>query len=364
MAGKALAAVAVRPNVMELQELELPTIGEDDALLRIEACGICGTDYEWFRGDLQIAYPVVLGHEPLGVIAAIGAEASRHWGVKVGDRVAVRSQYRCGRCEVCRAGGGQPCPNGGGFGSTSLARPPGLWGGYAEYLYLPPGAVVYRMDPTIPPEVAVMFNPLGAGFAWAVDAPALQSGQTIAILGPGQRGLCAVIAAREAGASRVISTGLKRDAHKLALARELGAEVTIDVEAEDPVERVRQLTDGQGVDVVLDTTPYAVQAVAQAVAMVKEGGMVVVAGLKGRRPLSELSSDDLVWQQVTLKGVRGVPFSAFQRAVETIQAQRYPLHKLHTHSLPIEAAEQALQTLAGETGAAAIHVAIVPKPRS
>ena len=100
-----------------------------------------------------------------------------------------------------------------------------------------------------------MFNPLGAGFAWAVDAASLQPGDSIAILGPGQRGLCAVIAAREAGASRVIITGLHRDAHKLGLARELGAEVTIDVEAQDPVQRVMELTDGQGMDVVLDTTP-------------------------------------------------------------------------------------------------------------
>lgn len=364
MAGKALAAVTVQPNVLELRDIDIPAIGDDEALVRIEACGICGTDYEWFRGDLRIAYPVILGHEPLGVIEAIGSEASRRWGVKVGDRVAVRSQYRCGRCQVCRDGTAEPCPYRGGFGSTSLERPPGLWGGYAEYLYLPPGAVVHPMDRSLPAEVAVMFNPLGAGFAWAVDAAGLQPGDSIAILGPGQRGLCAVIAAHEAGASRVIITGLHRDAHKLGLARELGAEVTIDVEAQDPVQRVMELTDGRGMDVVLDTTPYATNAVAQAVRMVKEQGTVVVAGLKGGRPLSELSSDDLVWKQVTLKGVRGVEFSAFQRAVETIHAQRYPLHRLHTHSFPIEDAEQALKTLSGEAGEAAIHVAIVPRPRT
>jgi threonine dehydrogenase-like Zn-dependent dehydrogenase len=163
MVGKARAAVTVRPKMMELRESDLPAIGEEEGLVRIEACGICGADYEWFRGEFQMTYPVILGHEPLGVIEAIGSEASRRWGVKVGDRVAVRSQYRCGRCEACRAGHGQPCPNGGGFGSTSLERPPGLWGGYAEYLYLPPGAVVYPMDKAMPPEVAVMFNPLGAG---------------------------------------------------------------------------------------------------------------------------------------------------------------------------------------------------------
>src|SRR5919197_5312707 len=100
MAGKALAAVTVQPNVLELRNIDIPALGDDEALVRIEACGICGTDYEWFRGDLRIAYPVILGHEPLGVIAAIGSEASRRWGVKVGDRVAVRPLYPCSRFQV------------------------------------------------------------------------------------------------------------------------------------------------------------------------------------------------------------------------------------------------------------------------
>jgi hypothetical protein len=98
--------------------------------------------------------------------------------------------------------------------------------------------------------------------------------------------------------------------------------------------------------------------------MVRGVRMVVAAEPKGRRPFSELSSDPLVWQQVTVKGVTGVPFGAFQRAMESIHAPRYPLHKLHTRASPIKAAERALKMLAGETGEAAFHVAIVPKPRS
>ena len=112
---------------------------------------------------------MVLGHEPLGTIERIGPVASRSWGVREGDRVAVRSRYRCGRCKACTEGEDR-CPFEGGFGTTPLDRKPGLWGGYAEYLYLPAGAVVYPVDKTLPPELAVMFNPLGAGFAWAVDA--------------------------------------------------------------------------------------------------------------------------------------------------------------------------------------------------
>ena len=172
-----------------------------------------------------------------------------------------------------------------------------------------------------------------------------------------------MVAVRDAGASPIIVTGLGRDEHKLALARELGADVAVNVDAEDPVERVMDATGGRGVDVVLDTTPYAVDAVAQAVRMVRESGTVILAGLKGGRPLSDFSTDEIVWKRVTMKGVRGVDFGAFQHAVETIESRRYPLERLHTHSFPVEEAEKALRTLAGEAGEPAAHVAIVPRLR-
>ena len=125
---QSLAAVTTAPNVMEIRRLEIPDIGDDEAIVRIEATGICGTDYEWFRGDLDIPYPIILGHEPLGRIAAIGSQASERWGVGIGDRVAVRSGYRCGRCAACEAGGTEPCPTAAGFSQTGLDKSPGLWG--------------------------------------------------------------------------------------------------------------------------------------------------------------------------------------------------------------------------------------------
>ena len=139
MAGKALAAVITGPRTIDVREVDIPDVGEDDALVRIEASGVCGTDYEGYHGDYFLPFPVIQGHEPLGVIEAIGPEAQRRWGVDVGDRVAVRSRYRCGRCQACWDDKGAPCPDGGGFGSTSLEKPPGLWGGHAEFMYLAPG---------------------------------------------------------------------------------------------------------------------------------------------------------------------------------------------------------------------------------
>src|SRR5690606_29361143 len=119
-----------------------------------------------------------------------------------------------------------------------LGEPPGLWGGYAQYMYLHPNSVLHRGDAALPPGIAVMFNPLGAGFRWAVEIPRTRPGDTVVILGPGQRGLASVIACREVGAGTIIVTGLAADAKKLALARAFGADHTVDVDNEDAVARV------------------------------------------------------------------------------------------------------------------------------
>jgi len=366
MIRTARAAVLVGPKTIEPREFPLPAIGPDDALLEIEACGICGTDYEQYQGEVPpheyyTPFPVVPGHEPLGVIAEIGERARARWGVTVGDRVAVRSGYGCGKCAACARFEPLACgTRGGTYGFTDVRKPPSLWGGYAEYMYLSPLSVVRKMDRSLAAEVAVMFNPLAAGLSWAGTVPGTKPGDRLVILGPGQRGLSAVIAAREAGATRIIVTGLARDAHKLALARELGAHLTIDAEKEDVVAAVREATGG-GADVVVDTTPFAPQSVSQAVAMARSRGRIVLAGLKGRRPTPELYADDVIYKQLTIHGVLSMPYDDFERAVQLIESRKYPLERLHTHSFPVEQAELAIQTLAGAVpGANPVHIAIVP----
>src|SRR6185436_17275082 len=183
-----------------------------------------------------VRMPLVPGHEPLGVIEKIGDRAARRWGVDVGDRVAVEALIPCGHCRACLAGRYQLCRGRGtmfGHGYVPLAEPPGLWGAYADYMYLSRSSIVHRMRNDIPANVAVLFNPLGAGFRWAVEIPRTGPGDTVLVLGPGQRGLASVIAARAAGADTIIVTGLTRDAPKLALAQKLGADHVIDIEQED-----------------------------------------------------------------------------------------------------------------------------------
>jgi threonine dehydrogenase-like Zn-dependent dehydrogenase len=366
MAPTVRAAVLVTPRTIEFREFARPAIGREDALLRIEACGICGSDYEQYEGvapqhEDYTQYPVIPGHEPLGLIEEIGAEARQRWGVREGDRVAVRSGYGCGRCAACARFEPRACrTRGGTYGYTDVSKPPHLWGGYAEHMYLCPHSVVKKMDPRIPPGVAVMFNPLAAGLSWAASVPGVGPGDRVVILGAGQRGLCCVIAARAAGARQIVITGLTRDAYKLALARELGADVTIDVEREDVVARAREATGG-GAEVVVDTTPNAPQSLVHAMAIAVRKGRIVVAGLKGQRVAREVPVDDVIYKELSIRGVLSMPVDDTFRAVELIESGRHPFEKMHTHSFPLEQAEDAIHALAGQiTGVNPLHVAIVP----
>jgi len=359
------AVVQTAPRSLEMRELPLPEIGPEDALLRVEACGICGSDYEQYAGALPAKYPVIPGHEPVGRIAQIGDRAAERWGVQKGDRVCVEALAPCGNCPQCAGGSTHLCSGRGGiasYGFLSLDDPPGLWGGYAEYLYLPPAVTVHRVDEAIDPAIATLFNPIGAGFRWAVAMPRLQPGETIVILGPGQRGLGSVLAAKEAGAGQIIITGLERDAAKLALAREFGADLTLTVDQDDIRRAVREATSGRGPDVVIDVTSYATSAVTLAIDLARRGGRVVLAGTKGLgNPVPDFFSDRIVIKELTVLGALGVDHANYERAIRLIESRKYPLERMHTHTMPLDQAERALRLLAGEEpGEDAIHIALVP----
>jgi threonine dehydrogenase-like Zn-dependent dehydrogenase len=229
--AKARAAVQVDDRRFELQAFDLPKIGPDDGLLRIEACGMCGSDVEQYDGafkPLGVRYPVIPGHEPFGFIEELGAEAARRWRVKPGDRVVIEPVLGCGHCRACLTGAYRRCRTGRpGTGIAAYAYipanvPPALWGGYAEYMYLDPHTVMHKVAPELPAELVALYQPMAAGIRWAVQEPGTRVGDTVVVLGCGQRGLASIVAVREAGAAQVIVTGLRRDAHKLKLAKEFG----------------------------------------------------------------------------------------------------------------------------------------------
>jgi threonine dehydrogenase-like Zn-dependent dehydrogenase len=359
---KITAAVQTAPGRIELRALARPQIGPDEAILRVEACGICGTDVELYNGHLAIVeHPFIPGHEPLGIIDEIGERAASRWGVEVGDRVAVEPLIACGVCEACLAGSRNTCPNHMDYGFISTNVEPGIWGAYADYMYLHPRTIVHKVTRELPAEIAVMYNPLGAGVRWATSVPATRLGDTIVILGSGQRGLCCLIAAKVAGAQPIIVTDLARAAHKLQIAREFGADHVIVSDQEDAVTRVAELTAGRRADVVVDATG-ATQAVTDAIEMVRRGGTIVLAGAKGFREIPGFISDKVVLGSINIRGVFAVDTASYRRAIRLIESAVAPFARMQSAIFPLSQAEKAIRRLGGLDGEPpAIHVAIKPE---
>ncbi|MCH8257945.1 MAG: zinc-binding dehydrogenase, partial [Proteobacteria bacterium] len=290
-----------------------------------------------------------------------GDLAAQRWGVDQGDRVAVETMLSCRHCDPCLSGSYHLCDRRKIYSYIPLSEDPGLWGAYSQYMYLHANTIVHKVDPDLPPEIAVMFNPLGAGFRWAVEMPRAGPGDTVVVMGPGQRGLACVIALREVGVEDIIVTGLALDAKKLEVAKFYGAKYTIDVDNENPVHRVKEITSGKGADIVVDVSSYATKPVADALQLVKAGGKIMLAGVKGFKPVDNFVSDLIVMKEVTIQGAIGVTSSGYKKAIKLIESGRIDFSRMHTHEFDLEDAELAIRTLAREVeGEESIHSCLIP----
>lgn len=362
--GVARALVLESPRKLVSREFALPDIGDDDGLVRVEACGLCGTDHEQYTGELSGGFAFVPGHEAVGTIESVGRHAAQRWGVSIGDRVAVEVFQSCRDCEACLNGEYRRCSRHGiadMYGFIAADRPPGLWGGYAEYQYLGPDSMVLPVPDELDPVLATVFNPLGAGIRWGVTVPGTSSGDVVAVLGPGIRGLCVAAAAKEAGAGFVMVTGLgPRDSSRLDLARGFGADLAVDVSEQDPVAALRSAT-GQLADVVIDVTAKAPAAFPQAIALARPAGTVVVAGTRGSKVVERFSPDALVFKELKLLGALGVDTKAYRAALELLASRRYPFEELPRRVARLEDATDLLVTMAGEADTPPpVHGVIVP----
>ena len=367
MAEKALAATQIGQRQIEVREFALPEIAEDAALLKVEVAGVCGADVHFFQE--APAQPRILGHENVGVIARIGRYASRRWGLKEGDLVALEEYLPCYYCEWCHKGEYRHCwatdilnnPGAPRYGLTDTTYPPSLWGGYSQYLYMPHNAVWHRLPRGTAAEEAVLAVPLSNGVQWACIDGGVGVGKTILIQGPGQMGLGCVVAAKQAGADCVIVTGLSKDRWRLDVARQLGADYMIEAGAEDVREKVAEITGGKGVDVVVDCTSGArSEPTLMALdALRTRGGVMVLQGQEMPEfpnfPLGKLAN-----KYVTLKMARGHSYAAVERALEIIGAHRYPLHLMRTHHFDLSHVDTAIRATGGEEIEGAVHVSVRP----
>lgn len=352
------------PRRLEPRNFPIPDVSEDDAILRVEACGLCGTDHEQFTGHLPAGFAFVPGHESVGVIEAIGPVASERWGVTEGDRVAVEVFLSCRECDRCRAGNYNRCVVHGlrdMYGFISISKEPSLWGGYATHQYLAPDSIVHKVPEGLDPVLATIFNPLGAGIRWGVTVPETREGDVVCVLGPGIRGLSAVVAAKEAGAEFVMITGAgPNDAPRLEAAKTFGADLAVDVRDADPVAALRQSA-GRLADVVVDVTAKAPDALAQSIQLVRNGGTVVMAGTRGSADTPGFWPDLIVFKEVRIIGALGVDAPAYRRALEILGAGGYPFADLPRRTSGLAGASELLALMAGEGEAPPpIHAALEP----
>ncbi|MGH3746972.1 MAG: zinc-dependent alcohol dehydrogenase, partial [Micromonosporaceae bacterium] len=221
------AAVLVGPRAIEVQEFPRPPAGDMDGWLKVDACGVCASDLPLWRGEVRGELPVVLGHEIAGTVDDLGDGARARWGVSEGDRVILERWIPCGHCELCYTGRYRMCkPLVDGhrrfYGGAPTALAPALWGGFAEHVYLSEDTVLYPVSPDVPAHYLPLFTPLANSISWLQQA-GVRPGSTVLIQGPGQEGLCAVIAAAQLGADHITVIGLPRDRIRLDIAKRLGA---------------------------------------------------------------------------------------------------------------------------------------------
>ena len=363
-----VAALKTGPNTIELREFPMPDVPADAALLKMEVAGICGTDVKMFKQPLKGA-PVIMGHENIGYIAKAGREFTARKGFKEGDLVFLEHYVMCGKCEWCHQGQYRHCentdwrnnPDGIRYGYSSSERPPHLWGGFSQYVYLPWNAVLHRVPQGVSPELAGLATPMSNGIEWSLFDGGVGYNSTVLIQGPGQQGLSQTVICKQAGASLIIVTGTSRDAKRLEVAQQLGADYIVNVDQEDTLARVMEITAGEGVDVVLDCTAGAgyVPILLGIDALKRKAGTMVLQGdhipAFPDFPLSKVTT-----KAITLKSARGHSYKACELALQQLASKRFPLELVTTHKFGLKDTAYAIKSVGGEGAKDVIHVSLLP----
>jgi threonine dehydrogenase-like Zn-dependent dehydrogenase len=339
---KSNAMVLTAPGKMELREFEVKLTPADHVLVKTTVTSVCSSDIKVFKGRAPIGrYPVIMGHEISGVVVDVGMLAAGWYDLKVGDRITIEPYVTCGRCEQSRSKHFYHyCSHGGIYGiNLTCDRPPYLFGGYSEYLYLIPGTIVHKQNSNMPASAASISSVVANGVRWVKTLGKIQFGESVVISGPGSQGLCSLAAALHAGANPVIVLGLSGDSERLKLAKEFGAHHVVNVDQDDAVPTVSQLIPG-GPEVVIETsgTPRGIRA---AVDMVRPTGRIVSIGLSGGLE-TPIRFDDLAYKSVSITGGLGQAGNVSD-AMKLINSGRYPFERINNRTYRLEELPQAIK---------------------
>ena len=339
-------AVLHRALDLRLEERPVPRPEPDDVLVAVRAVGICGSDVHYWRdgriGDIIVQAPFVLGHECAGIVAEVGSSVT---SLAVGDRVALEPGVPCRRCPACRSGRYNLCPD-----VVFMATPP-VDGAFAQYV-VHPADFAYRLPDQVSLEEGALFEPLSVGIH-AVRRSGIGLGDTVLVGGTGPIGLTALLAARAAGASRVIVSDVVPS--RLELARSLGAWETIDARSADLAAEVLRLTGGEGADAAIECSGAEASQRA-GLESLRRGGVIVLVGLGA--PTVSLPATTLSNRELDVRGVFRYT-NTYPAAVRLVASGQVDLKPLVTHHFPLERVAEAMETAHGRAGGA-VKVVVHP----
>ena len=322
------AAVFYGIRDLRLEDVPKPKISDNEVLIRVNASGICGTDIHIYRGEWKTNTPIILGHEFSGVIADVGCKVK---GLNIGDPVVAEPNIPCGSCYYCRMSERNYfCENLEATGVT-------VNGAFAEYVKIV-ASNVYRLPKGYNLDEAALIEPL-ACCVRGIDQAKIKAGDTVAIIGAGPVGLILLQLALKSGASMVIQTDMEDS--RLSLAKDLGADHTINVTKADPVESIKELTGGYGVDVAIEAVGKP-EAITQAMRATRRGGRLVIFGVSPEDAVWKVRPFELYDKELTIKTSYRSPYT-FQRAVKIAASGRVRLKPLISHIFKLDDIHRAFE---------------------
>ncbi len=322
---QALVKTAHGPGNLELRDIPIPQISPDEALLRVRACGICGSDIKIQDDQHPYIPPVVIGHEFAGEITEIGEEVH---GWSVGDRVVSEQHVgACGRCRQCLTGNAFAC---------SSKRAPGYFtdGAFAEYIKVP-AWLLHRIPDELNFVEAAFSEPAAVAVHGMLERTGIEPEDVVLILGCGPIGLVAAKMAQIAGAAQVIITGIDRDEQlRLPKAREIGIDHVVNVNKTDLKSVVDEATDGEGVDVVIELSG-APSAISQGFQMARRLGRL---GIIGQPPTDEIP---IPYRQAMFRALKvsfsySSKYTSWERTLSLFERREILPSEFITHILPLD----------------------------
>lgn len=343
---RALVKEAPGPG-MVLRECPKPTCGPSEVLIRVRHAGVCGTDlhiWEWDSwASTRLRPPVIIGHEFAGEIVELGPVAEQEGLLAVGDAVTAEGHIVCGHCLQCRLGAAHLCQR---TRIIGVDRD----GAFADYIAMPASNVM-KLD-GIPTEIGAIMDPLGNAVHTVLESTV--PGSRVLVLGCGPIGCFAVGVARAAGASLVIASDF--NGRRLELACAMGAHVTVNPGRDDVLARVRELTDGDGVDLVCEMSGHP-SGHAQAFAAARLGGRVNLLGTPSRTTEVDFARE-VIFKGLTLYGVTGRKmYETWHEMRRFLRAGQLDPRPVITHRFPLEQIAQAIQVIKdGEAGKVILEI--------